>query len=172
MEEYYPGNTINKLKEEFWDHGKQWKPDRGKTFAIAANEAQQDLNVVTSTFSLNDHFATLLLDSGPDCSFISNNFLPLINMKPSVINPSYKIKIASGLKVITNMIIRGCRLELEGHTFIIDLIPFGHGSFDVIVGMDWLSKLIIDLIPSFIQRREFRSSWRTSRREPEIVENH
>ncbi|GJV06408.1 hypothetical protein Tco_1344064 [Tanacetum coccineum] len=39
------------------------------------------------------------------------------------------------------MIVRGCRLELEGHTFIIDLIPFGHGSFDVIVRMDWLSKL-------------------------------
>ncbi|GJV94017.1 putative reverse transcriptase domain-containing protein [Tanacetum coccineum] len=39
------------------------------------------------------------------------------------------------------MIVQGCRLELEGHTFIIDLIPFGHGSFDVIVGMDWLSKL-------------------------------
>ncbi|GKF77655.1 putative reverse transcriptase domain-containing protein, partial [Tanacetum coccineum] len=39
------------------------------------------------------------------------------------------------------MIVRGCRLELEGHTFIIDLIPFGHGSFDVIVGMDWLSTL-------------------------------
>nr|GEV86158.1 putative reverse transcriptase domain-containing protein [Tanacetum cinerariifolium] len=33
------------------------------------------------------------------------------------------------------------RLELEGHTFVIYLIPFGHGSFDVIVGMDWLSKL-------------------------------
>ncbi|GKE69981.1 putative reverse transcriptase domain-containing protein, partial [Tanacetum coccineum] len=32
-------------------------------------------------------------------------------------------------------------LELEGHTFIIDLIPFCHGSFDVIVGMNWLSKL-------------------------------
>ncbi|GJX27933.1 hypothetical protein Tco_0236012, partial [Tanacetum coccineum] len=32
-------------------------------------------------------------------------------------------------------------LELEGHTFIIDLIPFGHGSFNVIVGMDWLSRL-------------------------------
>ncbi|GKC78427.1 hypothetical protein Tco_1129201, partial [Tanacetum coccineum] len=32
-------------------------------------------------------------------------------------------------------------LEPEGHTFILDLIPFGHGSFDMIVGMDWLSKL-------------------------------
>nr|GEV12600.1 putative reverse transcriptase domain-containing protein [Tanacetum cinerariifolium] len=38
-------------------------------------------------------------------------------------------------------VLTGCRLELEGHTFIIDLIPFGHGSFDVIVGMDWFSKL-------------------------------
>nr|GFA60976.1 hypothetical protein [Tanacetum cinerariifolium] len=48
---------------------------------------------------------------------------------------------ASGVKVATNMTVRGCRLELEGHTFIIDLIPFGHGSFNVIIGMDWLSKL-------------------------------
>ncbi|GKC92026.1 hypothetical protein Tco_1157468 [Tanacetum coccineum] len=41
----------------------------------------------------------------------------------------------------TNNIVRGCGLELECHTFIIDSIPFGHGSFDVIVGMDWLSNL-------------------------------
>ncbi|GJS65544.1 putative reverse transcriptase domain-containing protein [Tanacetum coccineum] len=33
----------------------------------------------------------------------------------------------------------GCKLEIEGHVFDIDLIPFGHGSFDVIIGMDWLS---------------------------------
>nr|GFA03533.1 hypothetical protein [Tanacetum cinerariifolium] len=38
-------------------------------------------------------------------------------------------------------VVTGCRLELEGHTFIIDLIPIGYGSFDVIIGMDWLSKL-------------------------------
>ncbi|GJT46104.1 gag-pol polyprotein [Tanacetum coccineum] len=78
--------------------------------------------------------------SGADYSFISTNFLPLINMKPSVISPGYEIEIANGLKVVTNMIVQGCRLELEGNTFIIDLIPFGHGSFDVIVGIDWLSK--------------------------------
>nr|GEW21376.1 putative reverse transcriptase domain-containing protein [Tanacetum cinerariifolium] len=39
------------------------------------------------------------------------------------------------------MIVRGCKLELESHMFTIDLTPFGHGSFNVIVGMDWLSKL-------------------------------
>ncbi|GJS37954.1 putative reverse transcriptase domain-containing protein [Tanacetum coccineum] len=104
-------------------------------------EAPQDPNVVTGTFSLNDHFATVLFDSGVDYSFLSTKFLPLINMKPSVISFSYEIEIASGVLVETNNIIRGCRFELEGHTFIIDLIPFRYGSFDVVVGMDWLSKL-------------------------------
>ncbi|GKE65212.1 putative reverse transcriptase domain-containing protein [Tanacetum coccineum] len=105
------------------------------------HSALQGPNVETGTFSLNDRFATVLFDSGADYSFISTNFLPLIDMKPCVISPSYEIEIASGLKVETNKIVRGCRLQLEGHTFITDLIPFGHGSFDVIVGMDWLSKL-------------------------------
>ncbi|GJS86308.1 putative reverse transcriptase domain-containing protein [Tanacetum coccineum] len=113
---------------------------QGRAFSLSVVEALQDPNVVTGTFSRNDHFATFLFDSIVDYSFISTNFLPLINVKPSVISPGYEIEIASGLKVVTNMIVRGCRLKLEGHTFIIDLIPFGHSSFDVIVGMDWLSK--------------------------------
>ncbi|GKF67603.1 putative reverse transcriptase domain-containing protein, partial [Tanacetum coccineum] len=37
-------------------------------------------------------------------------------------------------------VMRGGRLEIEGHIFDIDLIPFRKGSFDVIIGMDWLSK--------------------------------
>nr|GEY03233.1 putative reverse transcriptase domain-containing protein [Tanacetum cinerariifolium] len=41
---------------------------------------------------------------------------------------------------------RKLRLELEGHTFIIDLIPFGYGSFGVIVGMDWLSKMRANIV--------------------------
>ncbi|GJS29968.1 putative nucleotidyltransferase, ribonuclease H [Tanacetum coccineum] len=114
---------------------------RGKAFSLGVAEAPQDPNIVMGTFSLNDHFAIVLFDSSADYSFISTNFLPLINMKPHFISPGYEIEITSGVKVKTSKIIRGCKLELEGHTFIIDLIPFGYGSFDVIVGMDWLSKL-------------------------------
>ncbi|GJY02374.1 putative reverse transcriptase domain-containing protein [Tanacetum coccineum] len=52
----------------------------------------------------------------------------------------YEINIASGQLVEIDKVIKGCKLEIEGHVFDIDLIPFGHGSFDVIIGMDWLSK--------------------------------
>ncbi|GKE78938.1 putative reverse transcriptase domain-containing protein, partial [Tanacetum coccineum] len=51
----------------------------------------------------------------------------------------YEIEIASGQLVEIDKVIKGCKLEIKGHVFDIDLIPFGHGSFDVIIGMDWLS---------------------------------
>nr|GFC89667.1 hypothetical protein [Tanacetum cinerariifolium] len=101
-----PGNNRNRVQ--------------GRAFTLGVAEAPQDSNVVTGTFSLNDHFAIVLFDFGTNYSFISTNFLPLIDIKPSIINLEYEIEIASGVKVVTNMIVRGCRLELEGHTFIID----------------------------------------------------
>ncbi|GJV57517.1 putative reverse transcriptase domain-containing protein [Tanacetum coccineum] len=52
---------------------------------------------------------------------------------------SYEIKIASGQVVEIDKVIRGCKLEIEGHVFNINLILFGSGSFDVIIGMDWFS---------------------------------
>ncbi|GKB79116.1 putative nucleotidyltransferase, ribonuclease H, partial [Tanacetum coccineum] len=58
----------------------------------------------------------------------------------------YEIEIASGQLVEIDKVIRGCKLEIEGYVFDIDLIPFGHGSFDVIIGMDWLSNYILKLI--------------------------
>ncbi|GJS23298.1 putative reverse transcriptase domain-containing protein [Tanacetum coccineum] len=46
----------------------------------------------------------------------------------------WMIEIASGQLVEIDKVIKGCKLEIEGHVFDVDLIPFGHGSFDVIIG--------------------------------------
>ncbi|GJZ27513.1 putative reverse transcriptase domain-containing protein [Tanacetum coccineum] len=100
----------------------------------------QDPKVVTGTFSLNDHFATVLFDFGVDFSLISTKFVSLLNMKPSIMKPSYVIEVADGKNVEVNRIIHGCKLELGNSLFTIDLIPLGYGRFDVIVGMDWLSE--------------------------------
>ncbi|GJW36819.1 putative reverse transcriptase domain-containing protein [Tanacetum coccineum] len=98
-----------------------------------------DPNVVTGTYSLNNLYATVLFDSGVDFSFISTKFAPLLNEKPSIANLRYVIEVANGKNEEVNRIFRGYRLELGDSIFPIDLIPLGQGSFDVIVGMDWLS---------------------------------
>ncbi|GKE60186.1 putative reverse transcriptase domain-containing protein [Tanacetum coccineum] len=114
---------------------------RGRAYNASMNaaEAAKDLSVVMGTFSLNDHFATVLFDSGADFSFISTKFTPILNMKLSIATPGYVIEITDGKKVKVDRIICGCKLELGSSLFTIDLIPLGHGSFDVIVGIDWLS---------------------------------
>ncbi|GKF85356.1 putative reverse transcriptase domain-containing protein, partial [Tanacetum coccineum] len=43
-------------------------------------------------------------------------------------------------------VIKGCKLKIEAHVFDIDLIPFGHGSFDVIISMDWLFNYKAEII--------------------------
>ncbi|GJR28662.1 putative reverse transcriptase domain-containing protein [Tanacetum coccineum] len=88
---------------------------RGRAYNVNVNamEAVQDPNVVTGTFSLNDHFVTVLFDSGADFSFISTEFAPLLNVKPSIVNPGYVIEVADGKKVEVDRIIHDCKLELE-----------------------------------------------------------
>ncbi|GKB90711.1 putative reverse transcriptase domain-containing protein [Tanacetum coccineum] len=72
-------------------------------------KAVQDPNVVTGTFSLNDHFFTLLFDSGTDFSFISTKFAPLLNVKPSIANPGYVIEVADGKKVEVDRIAKALK---------------------------------------------------------------
>ncbi|GJR46711.1 putative reverse transcriptase domain-containing protein [Tanacetum coccineum] len=113
-------------------HGNNGNQACGGAFKMGAEEALQDLNIVTGTFTINNHYATTLFDFGVDYSFVSTTFIPLLDIEPSDIGFSYEIEIASGQLVEINKVIRDCKLEIEGHTYDIDLIPFGHGSFDVI----------------------------------------
>ncbi|GJT43732.1 putative reverse transcriptase domain-containing protein [Tanacetum coccineum] len=67
-------------------------------------------------------------------------------IEPSDLGFNYEIEIASGQLVEIDKVIKGCKLEIEGHEFDINLIPFGSESFDVIIGMDWLSNHKADII--------------------------
>nr|GEY30233.1 reverse transcriptase domain-containing protein [Tanacetum cinerariifolium] len=121
-------------------HGNNCNQAREGAFMMGAKESRQDQNIMTGTFTLNNHYTTTLFDFGATYSFVSTTFIPLLDIDPSGLGFSYEIEIVSGQLVEINKVIRECKLEIEGHTFNIDLIPFGHVSFDVIVRMDWLSR--------------------------------
>ncbi|GJR51426.1 putative reverse transcriptase domain-containing protein [Tanacetum coccineum] len=99
-----------------------------------------DANVVTGTFLLNNHYASILFDTGADRSFISTAFSSLINIAPTSLENCYDVELADGKLVKIDTIIRGCTLNFLDHPFNIDLMPVELGSFDVIIGMDWLRK--------------------------------
>ncbi|GJV74205.1 putative reverse transcriptase domain-containing protein [Tanacetum coccineum] len=116
-------------------------PDaRGKAYVLGGGDANPGSNTVTGTFLLNDHHAYMLFDSGADRSFVSNTFSTLLDIIPYALDVSYAVELADGRTSETNTVLRGCTLGLLGHPFNIDLMPIDLGSFDVIIGMDWLAK--------------------------------
>nr|GEY15291.1 hypothetical protein [Tanacetum cinerariifolium] len=61
-----------------------------------------------------------------------------LNVVTVKLNSSYEVEVADQKVVSTNSVLRGCTLNLLDHLFNIDLMPIELGTFDVIVGMDWL----------------------------------
>nr|GEU45445.1 hypothetical protein [Tanacetum cinerariifolium] len=97
-------------------------------------------NVVTGTFLLNNRYASILFDTSAERSFISTAFSSLIDIVPTLLGNSYDVELADGKIVGVDTVMRGCTLNFLNHPFNIDLMPVELGSFDVIIGMDWLRR--------------------------------
>ncbi|GJW73443.1 putative reverse transcriptase domain-containing protein [Tanacetum coccineum] len=112
---------------------------RGKAYVLGGGEANPDSNVVKGTFLLNNHYASMIFNSGTERSFVSTTFSTLLDITLDTLDVSYVVELADGRISETNTIVRGCMLGLLGHPFNINLMPVELGSFDVIIGMDWLA---------------------------------
>ncbi|GJV56187.1 putative reverse transcriptase domain-containing protein [Tanacetum coccineum] len=119
--------------------GKKTNEAKRKAYILGGGEANPDSNVITGMFLLNNHNASILFDSGAVRGFVSSTFSALLDVTPSTLDVSYAIKLADGRIAETNTVLRGCTLGLLGHPFNIDLMLVELGSFDVIIGMDWLA---------------------------------
>nr|GEY85929.1 hypothetical protein [Tanacetum cinerariifolium] len=109
-----------------------------RAYGLGTAGGNPNANVVTGTFLLNNHCDSILFDTGADKSFVSTTFSSLININPSTLDYSYDVELADGQIIRVNTVIRGFTLNLLNRPFNIDLMPVELGSFDYIVGMDWL----------------------------------
>ncbi|GJZ85968.1 putative reverse transcriptase domain-containing protein [Tanacetum coccineum] len=113
---------------------------QGRAYMLRDKNAHQDPNLVMGTFLLNQHLAKVLFDSSADKRFISISLASKLNSPSIIIDTFYDIEMADGNLVSTNTVIKRCTLTLLDQPFEIDLMPIKLGSFDIVIGMDWLSK--------------------------------
>ncbi|GJW35656.1 putative reverse transcriptase domain-containing protein [Tanacetum coccineum] len=134
-------NECPKLKNKTRGNkaGKKTNEAREKAYVLGGGEANPNSNVIMGTFLLNNHYASMLSDSGANRSIMSSTFSALLDVILSTLDVSCAVKLADGRITGTNTVLRGCTLGLLGHPFNIDLMPIELGSFDVIIGMDWLA---------------------------------
>ncbi|GJZ29477.1 putative reverse transcriptase domain-containing protein [Tanacetum coccineum] len=140
------------------DRGNQAGNNRApaKVYAVGNAGANPD-NVVAGTFLLNNRYAYILFDTGADRSFVSTAFSTLLDIVPNTLDHGYNIELADGRIIGVNTILMGCTLNFLNHPFNINLMPVEMGSFDAIIGMDWLSKYsaVIDCAKKIVRSHLF-----------------
>ncbi|GJR49093.1 putative reverse transcriptase domain-containing protein [Tanacetum coccineum] len=88
-----------------------------RAYGMGTAGTNPNSNIVTGMFLLNNRYASNLFDTGADRSFVSTAFSSLIDIIPTTLNHGYDIELADEM-----------------------------GSFDIIIGMDWLSKYHVVII--------------------------
>ncbi|KAM0054415.1 putative nucleotidyltransferase, Ribonuclease H [Helianthus debilis subsp. tardiflorus] len=112
----------------------------GRAFVLGRGDAVNDPNVVMGKFLLDDIYVTVLFDSGADTSYMSLKISKLLKRTPTPLDTKHVVELANGKSVEAAHVVKGCSIVLAGQAFSIDLIPIVLGSFDVVIGMDWLSQ--------------------------------
>ena len=134
------GNNVNNNR-----NNPRGPPQAGRVFMMQKDEAEADDTVITGTFPVHSTSAYVLFDSGASHSFISLSFSKCLNIEPCLEFHAMSITLPNGRSVSCDKMFRNCPILIGRCEFFVNLIQFDLTDFDVILGMDWLSKYQADI---------------------------
>ncbi|XP_022856219.1 uncharacterized protein LOC111377372 [Olea europaea var. sylvestris] len=111
-----------------------------RVFTITRSDAETNPSVVTGKFSFFGITSIVLFDSGATHSFVSTEYVRRLGRTPDIQEVSYSVTIPFGDVQQTNLIITACVILIENRELYADLIVLKMKDYDIILGMDWLSK--------------------------------
>ena len=113
---------------------------QARVFLVTQQEADASPDVITGMISVYDHDAYALVDPGATHSFISVPFTERHQIESQPIDGRMVVSVPNGDIMISERIVPGSRLVIQNKDFPADLIVLGIHDFDIVLGMDWLSK--------------------------------
>ncbi|KAL3740026.1 hypothetical protein ACJRO7_021321 [Eucalyptus globulus] len=111
-----------------------------RVYVITRQQAEDLPNVVTSMVLLNDHVTYALFDPGATYSFIVGQYDKPVGLSPELLESVVSISTPLKDKVLAAVGYPNCKLVIDEREEMIDLIVLATYDFDVIIGMDWLTK--------------------------------
>ena len=113
---------------------------QARVFTITQQEADASPDVITGMILVYDHDAYALVDPGATHSFISVLFTERHQIESQSIDGRMVVSVPNEDTMISERIVPGSKLVIQNKDFPIDLIVLGIHDFDIVLGMDWLSK--------------------------------
>ena len=112
----------------------------GRVYAMKAREDQDAPEVIAGIFSLYDIEMHALIDLGSTHSYVCMEHV--FDKVPMMEKLAYDMHVTSplGHNVSVNSVYRNCPIVIQARKFLVDLITLPFREFDLILGMDWLTK--------------------------------
>ena len=131
-----------------------------RAYAIRAREDQDAPEVITGIFSLYDIEMHALIDLRSTHSYVCIEHV--FDKIPAVERLAYDMHMTNplGHSVRVNNVYIDCPIVNQTREFLVDLITLPFQEFDLILGMDWLSKhrAIIDCVQKTVVLRWYDQS--------------
>ena len=113
---------------------------QARVYAVTQQDADSAPDVVTGIISILDHDAYTLVDLGATHSFASKPFLDRFQIKTHPLEGRMRVSLPVGDPLFSDRVVRDCRILIGGQEFPADLVALDMRDFDVVLGMDWLSR--------------------------------
>ena len=111
-----------------------------RAYAMKAVEGTDALDVIIGNFTIFDTIVHALIDLGSTDLYICTDIPSLGNLPRSETEYDILVTNPLGHSVIVNKVYRDCPIRMREYEFLGDLIELSFREFDVILGMDWLSR--------------------------------
>ncbi|XP_028089930.1 uncharacterized protein LOC114290259 [Camellia sinensis] len=113
---------------------------QGRVFALVSGDVQTTETVVSSILPFCSQNAHVLIDSGSTHSFVSYVFAPKLLRPLEAMEYVLVVTSPVGEAMICASMYSACEINIGDMNLYVDLLPLDIAYFDVILGMDWLSK--------------------------------
>ena len=113
---------------------------QARVYAVTQQDANAAPDVVTGIISILDHDAYTLVDPGATHSFASKHFLDRFEIKTQPLEGRMRVSLPAGDPLFSDRVVRDSRVIIGGQEFPTDLVALDMRDFDVVLGMDWLSR--------------------------------
>ncbi|XP_071731142.1 uncharacterized protein [Rutidosis leptorrhynchoides] len=146
------------LKDEFWGRGrartasdggssasstgqKRKTPPRpiARAFQMSVDATTTSDDAITGMFLVNSTPARILFDCGANRSFMATRFCDKLNLPVSMLPEPLEVEVGSGKTVPVTTSVSGISIEIDGSIFLVTCLVMPIPSFDVVLGMNWLS---------------------------------
>jgi hypothetical protein len=108
--------------------------------SLDTKQAEFWLHMIDVEGKINDQPIAILIDSGASHSYLDLKMVERFQLTRSKLGKPWFVQLATWEKMKINEMVKACPMEMNGMRTKVDLNIIPLGSYDFLIGMDWLDQ--------------------------------